>query len=97
VAAGRGVAEHEKDGLMTEKNPCRFCSGLGFRSLDNSTLHPLFNVYGLHRREHRNGKVTWEGDCIMCHGTGFEAVRVEPQRRRGFIAAAVGKIRGLAQ
>jgi len=59
---------------------CEICQGLGFRSLDDSKMRPESNVFGLDRVTHASGKVTWEGDCFHCHGTGDKPADHTPQQ-----------------
>lgn len=65
---------------MSQEQPCGICQGLGFRSLDDRQLDPAFNVWGLTRRIHSNGRVTWEGDCATCRSTGIALKSPEPQQ-----------------
>ena len=64
---------------MSEQPVCNICRGLGFRSLDDQKLDPMFNVWGLTRRTHAGGRVTWEGPCIPCDGTGLS-----PKPQQGY-------------
>jgi hypothetical protein len=66
--------------------PCQACNGLGFRSLDDAKLHPLFNVAGLNRRVHPDGRITWEGQCIMCLGSGAIDEGTRDAQRSGLFA-----------
>jgi DnaJ-class molecular chaperone len=57
---------------MSGQTPCPICNTLGFVSHENRHLSPMFNVYGLIRKSHPGGRVTWEGECRSCGGTGFK-------------------------
>ena len=46
--------------------PCPACHGLGFVSHDEKHLNEAFNIWGLTRHAHADGRVTWEGDCRIC-------------------------------